>query len=217
VLSRSERLRAWDAAVVDAAHEQVAVRPELAALLQDVSRITHPNTVRVVTAGLVAGLWGAGHRRRALWLGSTIAVGGALDPVLKEAVARARPAFEHPVALAPGYSFPSGHALNSMLLAACLVVLLHTRTRGHPWRRTALWGGALLLVLITGVDRVGLGVHYTTDVVAGWSVALTTVALTTTAFEHWRRRVGLRPSSRDAGWDPVSPAMPRSDSDRSPR
>jgi membrane-associated phospholipid phosphatase len=201
VLSRSEGLRTWDTSVVDAVHGQVVGRPDLARLLGWLSVITHPHTVRAVSAALVVVLWRKGHRRRAIWLGVTIAVGGGLDPILKDAVARARPAFEHPVALAPGYSFPSGHALNSMLLAACLVLLTHGPTHGRR-RRAAVWAGAVLLVLVTGADRVGLGVHYVTDVVAGWLIALITVAITTTAFESWRRDVGLQPSSAESGLDP---------------
>ena len=202
VLSRSDGLREWDSAVVDAVHREVVVRPALGQVLGWLSVVTHPNTVRAATAVLVAVLWSRGHRRRALWLAATIALGGGLDPLLKDSVARARPVFDHPVALAPGYSFPSGHALNSMLLAACLVLLFHGPTRGHPWRRAALWGGAVLLVLVTGADRVGLGVHYMTDVLAGWLVALLTVAITTTAFESWRRDAGLTPSSPQSGLDP---------------
>ena len=202
VLSRSTPLRDWDTSVVDAVHDQVVIRPALGRLLGWLSVATHPNTVRLVTAGLVLALWARGHRRRAVWLGVTVALGGGLDPLLKDSVARARPVFEHPVALAPGYSFPSGHALNSMLLAACVVLLLHGPTRGHPGRRAAGWAGAVLLVLVTGADRVGLGVHYTTDVVAGWLVALITVTITTTAFESWRRDAGLEPSSPTTGLDP---------------
>jgi len=202
VLSRSGALRDWDTSIVTAVHDQVVVRPTLGRVLGWLSVVTHPNTVRGATAVLVVGLWRGGHRRRAAWLAATITLGGALDPLLKDSVERARPVFDHPVALAPGYSFPSGHALNTMLLAACLVLLAHGPTHGRPLRRAAVWTGAVLLVLVTGADRVGLGVHYTTDVLAGWLVALLTVAITTTAFESWRRDAGLTPSSPETGLDP---------------
>jgi undecaprenyl-diphosphatase len=202
VLSRAEGLRAWDLSVVDAVHGRVVVRPGLARLLGWISVAMHPNTMRAITAVLVIVLWTTGYRRRALWLGATMAIGGGLDPVLKDAVARARPVFDHPVALAPGYSFPSGHALNTMLLAACIVLLTHGPTRGRPVLRGLVWAGAVLVVLITGADRVGLGVHYVTDVLAGWLVALITVTITTTAFETWRRDEGLQPSSPGSGLDP---------------
>ena len=138
-------------------------------------------------------------RRRASWLGATMAVGGGLDPVLKDAVARPRPVFEHPVALAAGYSFPSGHALTTMLLAACIVLLTHGPARGRPLRKGLVWAGAVLVILITGADRVGLGVHYVTDVLAGWLAALITVTITTTAFETGAGTRGCRRPPPDPG------------------
>jgi undecaprenyl-diphosphatase len=110
-------------------------------------------------------------------------VGSILSPLLKEVIGRARPSFPDPVALAPGYSFPSGHALQSMLFAASVLVLTWTATRGRPGLRAAVLTGAVGLVLLTGFDRVALGVHYTSDVVAGWVVALATL-LTTLAIFH---------------------------------
>jgi undecaprenyl-diphosphatase len=193
VLSGSAALREWDTSIVVSVHDQVVTRPGLARVLVWLGVVLHPNVVRLVTAVLVMALWWKGHRRRALWLAVTIALGGTLDPLLKNSIARARPVFQEPVSLSAGYSFPSGHALNSMLLAACLVLLAHGPTCGHPAHRTAVWSGAALLVLITGADRVGLGVHFITDVVAGWLVALATVAITTIAFESHRRRVLGRP------------------------
>jgi undecaprenyl-diphosphatase len=200
VLSHSEGLREWDNSIMDAVHDQVVIRPTLGRVLGWISTATHPNSVRIVTAVLVVVLWARGQRRKAIWLAATISIGGFLDLVLKDSIQRARPLFEHPVATAPGYSFPSGHALNSMMLAACLVLLFHGST--HGLRRAALWTLAVLLVLVTGLDRIGLGVHYTTDVVAGWLAGLATVAITTTAFETWRRDVGLEPSSPETGLDP---------------
>src|SRR3954468_8500948 len=57
VLSHSEALRDWDTSIVDALHDQVVVRPDLGRLLGWISTATHPNTVRMVTAVLVVGLW----------------------------------------------------------------------------------------------------------------------------------------------------------------
>jgi undecaprenyl-diphosphatase len=61
------------------------------------------------------------------------------------------------------------------------------------WRRVA-WVAAVLVVLVIGFDRIALGVHYLSDVVAGWVIALGWLALTAAAFDAWRRDVGLPPS-----------------------
>jgi undecaprenyl-diphosphatase len=57
-------------------------------------------------------------------------------------------------------------------------------------------------VLLTGFDRVALGVHYVSDVVAGWIVALACLAGTAGAFEVWRREHGRPASTPSEGVDP---------------
>jgi undecaprenyl-diphosphatase len=182
VLGGSERLQAADQAVADALHDHVVARPALATALEVVSEITHPTVMRVLAGLLVVALWRHGRRRQAAWLAVATLVGSALSPLLKELVARARPVFPDPVAIAPGYSFPSGHALQSMLLAACVLVLAAPATRGRPALRAVLWTAATGLVVLTGFDRIALGVHYVSDVLAGWVVALATLCVTLAAF-----------------------------------
>jgi len=79
-----------------------------------------------------------------------------------------RPYFEHPLVLEASYSFPSGHATMSLvsygMLAYFCVLALRT------WRaRTALVFGAAPLVLLISFSRMYLGVHYFSDVVAGFA------------------------------------------------
>ena len=104
--------------------------------------------------------------RATFWLLAT--TGAALLNLLaKHAFARARPDLW--VALLPEntYSFPSGHAMQSMAVGAALVALCwHSR-----WRWTML-AASLLFVLLVGSSRVYLGVHYPSDVLAGWTASL---------------------------------------------
>jgi undecaprenyl-diphosphatase len=131
---------------------------------------------------------------------TTAAVGGVVGVLLKLVVTRARPAFDQPVAHAGGYSFPSGHALNSFLCTGVLIlVFLPILSRAGRWLAFAL---GTAIVLLTGFDRVALGVHYVSDVVAGWIVALACLASTAAAFEVWRREHGRPASSPSEGVDP---------------
>jgi undecaprenyl-diphosphatase len=131
-----------------------------------------------------------------------MAVAGLLSVVLKQLVSRARPSFTDPVTVAGGYSFPSGHALNSMAFAACAVILLHPVLAGRG--RTVLWALAAAFVLLVGFDRVALGVHYVSDVLAGWTVGLATVLATAAMFDRGR----LRPLTPDPEHlDPEHPAQ----------
>ncbi len=200
VLGRYESLEHADQAVADAFHAQVVPRPWLAGAFEVLADVTDPNVWRAAALVIAVVLWRRGRRRLVAWLAVTMAVGGLLGPLLKTLVARSRPAFDDPVTTASGYSFPSGHALNSMLFAAVIIVLGYPATRGA--RRGALWVVAALVVVVTGVDRLALGVHFASDVLAGWVVGLATVCATTAAFATWRTREGLRPASPTTGLEP---------------
>jgi membrane-associated phospholipid phosphatase len=93
-----------------------------------------------------------------------------LNDVLKELFHRTRPA---PVALAipaQAFSFPSGHAMVSAAFYFFLAYLGWRVLDG--WRRWVWAGSLLLLVLLIGLSRLYLGVHYLTDVVAGYLAGL---------------------------------------------
>jgi membrane-associated phospholipid phosphatase len=199
VLAKSRRLRAVDQGIEDVVHRYVVARPALERALEIGSVVLHPRVMWALAAITFVALWVRGRRRHAVWAVVTIAIGGALDTPLKDLIARARPIFPDPVATAPGYSFPSGHALNTMVVAAGAVVLGRRATRDRPGRRAALLLAAAALVLLTGFDRVGLGVHYPSDVVGGWLVGLATVLVTTAAFD-----VDVSPAEREQDETPDS-------------
>lgn len=114
---------------------------------------------------LLAAGWLAFRRRFAGAAATLVATVGAvvLMNLAKAAVARSRPTLD-PL-LEPGSpSFPSGHATQS---AAVLLVLAVVLTRRRPTRTAAL-AVAVALTLAVGLTRVYLGVHYPSDVVAGW-------------------------------------------------
>ncbi len=99
-----------------------------------------------------------------------VAVAGCaiLNRLLKELFDRPRPSFDHPLLIETSYSFPSGHAMESLVMYGMLAyfAVLALRT----WRaRTAVVFGATLLVLLIGLSRMYLGVHYFSDVAAGYA------------------------------------------------
>lgn len=120
-----------------------------------------------VDIGLVA--WLALKRRMREGLFAGVAVGGSalLNVGAKHLFARERPSLWDSIAPETTFSFPSGHAMGSMTLAAVLV-LLAWPTRWRWW--VALPAAAF--VLLVGLSRVYLGVHYPSDILAGWAAAL---------------------------------------------
>jgi undecaprenyl-diphosphatase len=132
---------------------------------------------------LVLGLVLAGRHRKALFAGVALAGSGLLNVVAKQTFARDRPSLWESIAPEQNFSFPSGHAMGSMTLAT-VVVLLCWQTR---WRWPVL-GAALVFVPMVGLSRVYLGVHYPSDILAGWAAALAwTVAVWMLVGSRWRR------------------------------
>jgi membrane-associated phospholipid phosphatase len=178
-------LHRFDLHVTGAGHGWATGHPGWVRFMEVWSLVFDPNSWRV--AALVLVIWLV--RRRAwplaVWVAVTMTAGGALGAVLKLLIGRHRPDLLDPVARASGYSFPSGHALNNALAASVfLLVLLPVFER----RRGLLWAGAIVIPLVTGLSRIGLGVHWTSDVVAGWLLGVAVTAVTATAYVSWRSR-----------------------------
>jgi len=107
---------------------------------------------------------------------AAVMIGAALfTEVVKEVVALPRPPGE---ALAPwlGYSFPSGHTLNSTVTYGLLAVVAW-RSRLPLLARRGLVAVGATLPFLVGLSRVALGVHYPSDVLAGWLGGIAFVAL----------------------------------------
>jgi undecaprenyl-diphosphatase len=127
------------------------------------------STLAVVGISLVAALgflWSGD--RKAVAVVAVVTVGELiLNNVLKYFYARPRPEayFDYP--LPSSYSFPSGHSFGSFCLYVTLAYLL-SRRMGNSAAVAAVWIVAILIVLTIGVSRVYLGVHYPTDVLAGY-------------------------------------------------
>jgi undecaprenyl-diphosphatase len=200
VLSKWAPLARLDADTAEDLTRLVAGHSWLLHSLDVAATVFDPWVFRGLVLAVVVWLWFRGARRLALWALATTALGSVLGGVLKSVVARARPHLEQPVAHAGGYSFPSGHALNSMLGVGVLILVFLPVLRRAG--RVLVYTLGALVVLLTGFDRIALGVHYVSDVLAGWVVALACIAATSAAFEIWRRERGRAPSSLSEGVDP---------------
>ena len=129
-------------------------------------------------------------RRAALWL--VIAMTGSLvlDLTLKYIYHRTRPTAYFGTA-PHSYSFPSGHALCSFCFYGVLAGLLSARTKPLLWR-LLIWFAAAALIIAIGLSRIYLGVHYPSDVVAGYLAATVWVGAII-VLDHVRK---LRKSSK---------------------
>lgn len=136
----------------------------------------------VICAGL---LWWRGRRRDAALLAAAVIGSALLNTALKAVFQRARPDFWEHLVVEDSFSFPSGHAMASMSFAAALIVIAW-RTR---WRWPAVVAG-LLYVAVVGLSRVYLGVHFPSDILAGWCVAIVWVTIVVVVLDGASRRRG---------------------------
>ena len=131
--------------------------------------------------------------RTAAWLMLGAVLGGAaLNDVLKFAFARPRPDFVTPALRVFTSSFPSGHAALSAITYLTLGAIL-ARTHPSVRIRICFMSLAAFITGLVGLSRVYLGVHYPTDVLAGWCIG-TAWAMGCWALMAWlQRRGGIEP------------------------
>lgn len=131
------------------------------------------STPSLVVIALAAAGWLAlkGRKGDALLVIGASAGAFALGPVLKAIVERPRPALSDHVVFVHSWSYPSGHGLNSMVVLGLLTVLA-VRARPGALRRTLLALLGTFLVVVVGASRVYLGVHWPSDVLAGWLIGV---------------------------------------------
>jgi membrane-associated phospholipid phosphatase len=139
-------------------------------------------TLLAVTLVAVVILWRRRERTDAVFV--TLAFLGAqvLSTGMKLGFRRDRPFFPDPLATESTFSFPSGHALVSLAVYGSIALVLARRLSSHA-QRAVLLGGTALLVLAIGFSRLYLGVHFLSDVLAGYAAGLAWLALLYVALE----------------------------------
>ncbi|MBD8677711.1 phosphatase PAP2 family protein [Sphingomonas sp. CFBP 13720] len=139
----------------------------LASAVRDVTALgsTTVLTLIVVIAALL--LTASGRWRTGALVAAATALGGWTNTVIKDVVSRARPDLVPHLMDETSRSFPSGHAANSAIVYLTLATLVLPMVRGRAVRGTIV-GAATLLVAAIGASRVYMGVHWPSDVLAGW-------------------------------------------------
>jgi undecaprenyl-diphosphatase len=145
-------------------------QPSLTAAMRGVTYLGSTIFVSALCICAALGFYLMKWRRAAVLMLITMAGAFILSGVLKLAFQRARPDPFFGIEVPHSYSFPSGHALYSFCLFGTLAAVIHRRTRS-VWVRLAVWAVAALLVALVGLSRVYLGVHYPSDVLAGYLAA----------------------------------------------
>lgn len=143
-------------------------------------------TAIVIVVTLALGVRRDWLRAAVLALGS--ACGAGLNSVLKQIFHRGRP--EYAVEFIPhqSWSFPSGHAMDSIVAYGIMLFLLLEHTRDSAKRRLII-AATVALLIIVAFSRVYLGVHYLSDVIAGWLAGGVWLIICLGAYRFARQRV----------------------------
>lgn len=162
-----------------------ATTPWLTDVMAAVTQLGGP-VLRAVGAVLAVALWLVGRWRDAAFVVIAQVGSSQLNVVLKSVFERTRPDFWQHLTVENTPSFPSGHSMASMTIAAVVVVL----TWGTRHRWTAL-AAAVVYVLLIGASRIYLGVHFPSDVLGAWCLAVLwvgAVAVVLWPLARWLRR-----------------------------
>ena len=179
-------LTQFDLTIADAFYRHAS--PMGVAIAKAVSLLGSPGFIAVwglVVAGLLL------VQRQYLLLGGWVAAvagGGLLDVALKRVFHRTRPIWDVPLLTARGWSFPSGHAMGSLVAYGMLAYLLLRETHLRRRQRVVVITAAALLIFLIGLSRMYLGVHYFSDVVGGYAAGVVWLATCISGLEIVRRR-----------------------------
>jgi len=127
------------------------------------------------------------HRAAALFLAAALTGGTALSTGLKQIFSRVRPDLVDHMDRTFTSSFPSGHATVGMLAYLTLAAVAVRFVPRHSVR-VFLPAAAIALAVIIGASRVYLGVHWPSDVLAGWALGIGWASLCWLAAHHWSQR-----------------------------
>ncbi len=159
--------RGFDMAVFHAARALRTGHPWVAEVMRDLSGLGSTTVLALVTVIAVGYLAVVRARLTALLVVAAVVTGSVGVSLLKAQFDRPRPDADFAVLVVPGMSFPSGHATISAIVFLTVAALLAS-TRTRALERTYILAMATLMALLVGLSRVALGVHWATDVAAGW-------------------------------------------------
>jgi undecaprenyl-diphosphatase len=135
--------------------------------VRDVTSLGGTSMIVLITATVAGFLAMSGTRHAAMLMVASVSSGALLMSVLKQVFARTRPDLVEHSARVFTESFPSGHATLSAITYLTLGALL-ARVQARRALKAYSLGVAITLTALVGVSRVYLGVHWPTDVLAGW-------------------------------------------------
>lgn len=142
--------------------------PAMEELMRDLTALGGTVTLTFLTVAVTGLVWLHGQRRSGLWLLGAVVGGQILSMLAKAGFDRPRPDLVPHGSIVETASFPSGHSMMAAITYLTLAAMAG-RTESRRIVRIYLVALALLVTMAVGISRVYLGVHWPTDVIAGWA------------------------------------------------
>jgi undecaprenyl-diphosphatase len=145
------------------------ISPDLTAIMKGITFFGSKQWITISIFVVSLWLWLKKERLYAWFFALMVSLGSGFNYLLKQIFERKRPDIQ-PLIHEKGFSFPSGHSMASFLLYGGVAYLLFTLL-DHKAARLMGTAAACLFILMIGISRIYLGVHYPSDVIGGYAAA----------------------------------------------
>ncbi len=169
--------------------------PWVTSALFDLTALGGPTLIALVVLTVVGFFVVQARYWTAFFVFMTAISGELVSYAMKSVFARPRPGITPHLREAFSSSFPSGHAMQSAIIYLTLGAMLMRITSGRL-TKIYCFTVAMLLTFLVGLSRVWLGVHYPTDVIAGWIIGLIWASVCWLVAQHYEVRAGLKAEKR---------------------
>lgn len=169
--------------------------PQRTALMRTVSDLARPDIMAALGAASVLIAWRSYRwRNEAILMAVVLSGGGTIIGTIKYRVGRERPNLVEALATEETFSFPSGHSFSALCFYGTLA---YWWMKNKPlWERVGIGVLATKFIALVGVSRVYLGVHYPSDVLAGYAAAFPWLTACLVAYEKYERRIAQLPGGQ---------------------
>ncbi|QLE48905.1 phosphatase PAP2 family protein [Nostoc sp. C057] len=161
--------------------------PNLDNLMLLITNLGNPTTVVIVVGVNLLLLWWRRYREEARFFLLACLGGFILNTGLKLFFSKPRPELWHQLISEKSFSFPSGHALGSMVLYGFIA---HELATHYPRFAKFIYSLIVILIAAIGISRLYLGVHWPTDIIAGYGVGFLWLMICITMLKLQRLRQG---------------------------